>query len=524
MNRIIASILMCAAALRGGEMFAQTLETRPASATAAAVAPHGPAHAPNANAAYQQLRNISLGDESVAVHELVLKRDAGIFTLHSGSISFLPPVNGKITGAVFSGAGTFVMVPPIASERRNLSVLTGTPSITEEFADVVFRFTDDTYSEIKKSGSGSHGSINGRSQTQLATVKDAVRRKLHKNLDSRILQDVLSAQPGGLFAAFINGRKYGSKLVYWIDPHGVDFERLQPEEVALFTYDENQFGVWAGFHYSPEYARPGGTVGAEDNGTFSILTQDLDTQIEKSGKLNGNAITTVEARTAGVAVLPLNLFPTLRVQSVSTAAGDQLDFIQENKEQDPDFAVVLPHPLNKGEKYVFRSIYSGKDAVENAGGGNYFPVAREDWYPSLGFGHYSDYRMTFRIPKSLQMVATGAPGKSITEGDENISEWTGEAPMAVAGFNFGKFKRSDAQAGPYKISSYANENPPDMLQGLSGAMANVAALGTLNTTGMMQKPLAEAQVAMQLYTDYFGPSSYKRISMTEQTACGFGQS
>ena len=518
MHRFSSAVLLfCSVAVMGGGVSAQTLAARPAETAAA---PQGAAHSPNANATYQQLRNITLGDESVAVHELVLQRDAGIFKFHSGSISFLPPVNGKVTGAVFNGEGTFTLVPPVDNEKHNLSILTGGPGMTEEFGDGVFRFTDATYAEIKKTGSASHGSINGRAQAQLSAAKDALRHKLHENLDGRILQDVLSPEPGGLFVALINGRKYGSKLAYWIDPHGVDVGSLQPEEVALLNYDENKFGIWAGFHFSPEYARPGGTVGSEDNSSFSIASQDLDTQIEKSGKLNGNAVTTVVARSKGVTVLPLMLFRTLRAQSVSNAQGEQLDFIQENKDQDPDFSVVLPKPLQVGEKYVIRTIYSGKDAVQNEGGGNYFPVAREDWYPSLPFGHYAIYHMIFRIPKNLQMVATGVPGKSVTEGDQNISEWNSEAPMAVAGFNFGKFRRSDAQSGAYQIAAYANENPPDFLQGLVG----VGALGTMNTTGMMKKPLAEAQIAMQLYTDYFGPSSYKRISMTQQTACTFGQS
>ena len=41
---------------------------------------------------------------------------------------------------------------------------------------------------------------------------------------------------------------------------------------------------------------------------------------------------------------------------------------------------------------------------------------------------------------------------------------------------------------------------------------------------MMKKVLAEGQVSVQLYTDYFGPTPYKRVAMTQQTACNFGQS
>jgi len=46
----------------------------------------------------------------------------------------------------------------------------------------------------------------------------------------------------------------------------------------------------------------------------------------------------------------------------------------------------------------------------------------------------------------------------------------------------------------------------------------------MNTTGLNKKALAEGQLAFQLYTDYFGPSSFKHLQLTQQTACNFGQS
>jgi hypothetical protein len=52
---------------------------------------------PNSDPTYQQLRNISLGTESIAVESVDLKRDAATFHLKSGTVCFVPPVNGKVT-------------------------------------------------------------------------------------------------------------------------------------------------------------------------------------------------------------------------------------------------------------------------------------------------------------------------------------------------------------------------------------------------------------------------------------------
>src|ERR1700730_14421700 len=106
---------------------------------------------PNSDPTYQALRNVILGAESVSVSNLDLKRDAGTFHLRSGTVCFLAPVQGKVTGAVFAGDGNFVLTPP-ASEMGMLKLLTKENEFSENFSHLVLRFTDSTYDEIKKAG------------------------------------------------------------------------------------------------------------------------------------------------------------------------------------------------------------------------------------------------------------------------------------------------------------------------------------------------------------------------------------
>ena len=83
-----------------------------------------PPAGPNSDPTYQQLRNLTLSGEAVSVNNFVLKRDAGTFHLHSGTVCFVTPVQGKVTGAVFTGDGNFVLDPPLESERQSLKLLT----------------------------------------------------------------------------------------------------------------------------------------------------------------------------------------------------------------------------------------------------------------------------------------------------------------------------------------------------------------------------------------------------------------
>ena len=66
-----------------------------------------PAQRPaNSSPFYQQLRGLLPGGEVIQVKQCELRRDAAVFTLRQGSVTFYGEVNGKVTGAVFEGTGT----------------------------------------------------------------------------------------------------------------------------------------------------------------------------------------------------------------------------------------------------------------------------------------------------------------------------------------------------------------------------------------------------------------------------------
>ena len=56
--------------------------------------------------------------------------------------------------------------------------------------------------------------------------------------------------------------------------------------------------------------------------------------------------------------------------------------------------MVLAHPLKKDESVSIKMTYSGKEVVNNEGNENYYPVARENWYPNVaqGLGNYALYK------------------------------------------------------------------------------------------------------------------------------------
>src|SRR5437867_5706511 len=165
---------------------------------------------PNSDPTYQQLRNLSLGSEAVSVNNVNLRRDAATFHLRSGTICFVAPVAGKVTGAVFVGDGNLVLDPRLPSEIASLKMLTRESEFSENFSQAVFRFTDSTYDEIKKVGGTASGACDaGLLHDSQSTMRH--NQILKWNLEARLLQDVLSTEPGGFFLASFTARNTAAK-------------------------------------------------------------------------------------------------------------------------------------------------------------------------------------------------------------------------------------------------------------------------------------------------------------------------
>ncbi len=477
-----------------------------------------PARTANANGLYQALRMRTVNGPAFTVKNLSLKRDAGVFTFSDGTIYLYGEVGGMVTGAVFLGNGTLHVEPPSAMERKQLKIVMKTEVLDQPFTSAVFEFTDGTAAELKK-GAMANAAASGNAVAQAQEAQTLFRKNLKHDLEARLLEDVVRPGGGGFFLADMKGPVFSKRLIYVVDPHGAI--GVAPEEVGLLTSSDDGYDVTLGFR-SEELRKAARTSGTD---MFRIPQQTIDVTIEKNGKMAGTVVSAVTAAENGVQVVPLMLAPTLRVSGVWGPGGEALDYVQEDKDRDADFAVVLQKPLKAGETIQITTAYAGKDVVLDMGSGNYYLVARESWYPNVGgsLGNYAYYHMTFHTPKYVQVVATGDRVTEKEEGSQKISVWQTLTPIAVAGFNMGQFKSDQSERNKdVQVVSYANTQLADHFSGLSDRPG--MALGTLSTTGMLKVATSEGDAAVQIYTDFFGPLPYDHVSLTQQTACNYGQS
>lgn len=498
---------------------------------------------PNSDPVYQALRLQARNDQDFAgdyatVNHLVLNRDAAKFTLKSGEVYFLPPVEGRVTGAVFIGDGELNLTPPVDHEKRSLQIFTGEPSITEQFSSLVLRFTDQTADEIKKSPNAKMGTGGTQASSARGKYRDnqeLLRKRLRDNVDIRTLLDLYAPNLPGYFSAFIDGRRF-SKLVFLFDPLGIP--QVSPEEVALFSYGETDGGFWTAFHRSEEYQK-GTASSSEDRRVIDMTHHQIDASI-KGTRIFAKDTITFKALVPGARVLSLNLYRTLRVSQVEDEQGNNLHFIQENKNEDADFGVVLNKPMEQGKSYKITVHYDGVDVLRDSGGGNFILIARTSWYPNNAgtqFGDRAIFDMTFRYPKGVTFVGTGAKAApDETQGDQAISRWTsGTTELAVAGFNYGRFKKKELadKVTGYTIEFFANEHVPDELRAVQlasegtssfeGGSETTSTLGSISTTKIADAAIADTQNATRIFTSFFGKLAYTRIAMSQQPAGNFGQ-
>jgi hypothetical protein len=489
-----------------------------AQSPAPVIEPNGPARPANADGAYRALRSDLPSGDGVQVKDFTLARQGGVFHLIQGSVYFYGPVNGRITGAVFLGSGHFDLTLEDASERRSLALLNKSGVMAQDFSSLVMRFTDGTSEEIRKASAGSAGPASNQAISAASELAKGMRERLHENLELRLLEDVLmeasAAKDNSYFLASfrMGGMFTGHNVLFVVDPEA------SPDEVDLSTWDDEGSQTWAG--YRMDGAK-------EDHGVpVHVTAERLDVQFEKSGTMHNSAETTLKIRRGGLRVVQLNLFPTLRVSGVYDETGAPLDFVQENKNYDPQFAVLLAKATRAGETLRILTKYGGPEAVIHDGDGMYLlnPGAREEWYPAgrEALGGFADFNMTFHVPKNLQIVATGKEmSRSPEPGGGQKIVWETQFPIPVAGFNLGDFKTFEAKTPQgFDVKAYANVELPDSVK----PIVDRVDMGTMTTTSMLQDEVSQGNAAIQIYSDFFGKLPYDHIALTEQSACNFGQS
>jgi aminopeptidase N len=109
--------------------------------------------------------------------------------------------------------------------------------------------------------------------------------------------------------------------------------------------------------------------------------------------------------------------------------------------------------------------------------------------------------------------------------------WKTETPLPVVGFSLGDFKTKETKigtplGGELTIDAYANTQPPSFMEAVAQQVDNSGegSVGSLSTLPMLASELSQGEMAVKIYTNYFGALPFPHIALTQQSACNYGQS
>jgi hypothetical protein len=311
-----------------------------------------------------QLSKIRLDKKQIyTIRDVTLRRDVLSIAFNRGTIAFLEPVKGKVTGAVFIGSGEIVAIPPDAVEKQQIFKFTNTPILNEPFQTALLRFTDNTFEDLKREIAEHAQEDPSPEDIAQFAPWDAALATRSASLNIRILTDLLESQNTPFFLAELNGERTG-----WFN---TVFDLRSTEEVSIFQLRDTAAGflgdVWASFNQRSE-ARNLEAVAHEYKSPVDILSYDIDGTTGPDKKIDAKVIMRIKARTVGARVLTFDLAPALRIASISADKDEAVPFYQFPNAS--NFSVVLERVLKSGEELTLKINYSG-----NADGDNF-------WYPS----------------------------------------------------------------------------------------------------------------------------------------------
>ena len=429
----------------------------------------------NSDPFYRQLRDLGLG-QSYRFDNYTLSIDTATFQFSKGTLTVLNPVDGIETGAIFVGEGRFNLKPVLTPDRRELERRIGSPEVNEDFVEIVFRFTRD---EWPKFSAGLHEQTGTPAEATLVLNKwrERMRQRRERpegfsqgllqgdtmdNVDADILAAVYNPQHPLFINAYIRGAKH-KDLRYFVRTRVGALPQLDsPEEIALVNYDPQGMddGVWYLAHFKSEYLDHSARSD-EDRCMFATRSYKIETVIAKNQHFFSSATITFEPLLSKERVLKFGLLPTLRVSKVTDQQGRPLHWIQENRKEDGSFYALLAEAPEVGKQYSITIEYSGDKVLEEAGDGSFYVGARSSWYPNLnGFGEHALYDLTFKVPHKYKVVSVGQLQNETTESDFAVSRWVTPHPVAVAGFNYGDYKKME-MPGIKTVCQYSKGLPAD---------------------------------------------------------------
>ena len=463
-----------------------------------------------------------------------LRRGDAVLSFEEGTLTFFSPLDGQITGVVFSGRGHVLAAPREPIEKQQMGRFLGAPVLDQEFINGYFRFTDDTAGELLRQFRAAN--LVAQTDASIGTQWDSAVARLNPSYTLRILFDWLSPNPKRCFYAGLEGAATGQFDVVLDAQRDEQFLLGQVHKADGKTF----YDVWTSHRVPDSPVLPV---------AFRALHYSIEASISSNNSLDATASVRLRAETGTERVLAFQLSRALTIDSVSGEHDEPLAYfqnegmnLQERSARGNDYLhVVLPQTPAGHQEFTLHFHYRG-NVIQDAGNGVLFVGARESWYPHLGdSAEFSSYDFLLRWPRKLRLIATGSKLEEHEEGEFRVGHWKTEKPMSVAGFNLGEYASASVASGAHSIDVYANRQlEEDLRKRLSIQDADALSLpsgrfGSASTGHSVVSPAPspspadalkqlgkEIDSSIRFYETFSGPFPFHNLSVS-QIPGTFGQ-
>lgn len=527
---------VCATEIRatGRAVWRQALQLVPILILLAPAAPSTLLAADDAEpgALLEKLNNLTVDPSQVYfIRDARVTRDRATIYFNRGFIGLLAPVDGVVTGAVFTGDGEVLVMPPDVADRESLAYFTSSAVLEERFSSAYLRFTDGTARELL-SKTQAPDPESAEQPASLVPVWNDLALRLDSGESLRILQDLLSDRRPEYFSADVEGVRLGAFAV------GVDERRpeavlgLAPSEKTGTSYTDVWFSFSSQNQALPENAwQPG----------FQVRSYRIETHIGRDKSLEGRAELELESRVPD-RFLAFELSGRLEVSAVRDESGSKIPAFQGALAQSPRphersdwVAVVLPKAHPRGERFKLSFAYHGS-VIADVGNGVLYVGAHSNWYPNTGPSLGASYDLTFDCPDNLTLVATGRlVDESSSEGIHH-SHWVSDGVFPVVGFNLGPYDVRTRNLGKVQVQVYATGEAEAALEARYRQLQIEAEReqadlnhrppspteSWLSPSALIDRVADNAAQTVRYFQTLFGPFPYPRLSLA-QIPGNFGQ-
>ena len=488
-------------------------------------------------ALYARVRSVGLDARRVyRVRGASIDRPNLHLDFDNGTLAFTEDICGRVTGALFEGEGEILLRPPNRVERESLALFTGMAILEEQFSSGYLRFNDDTTARLQPflspATDGSEFVKRWSERSRSLAEYDALRLLLDF---SHFLPTSGATEPTQKFPALLHAHLFGRKLggfeVFWDAAVAEPLWAGQPRLKDGIPF----FDVWTSF--TPGAAGGIGRSTGPPPGDVTITNFRIRASVQPPSMLRASTEVDILVRKGGKRTLLFELSRYLKVDSVQES-GRPLDFIQNQALEGTELrrkgndlvAVVFPAQLESGQELKLLFSYAG-EVLSEAGTGLLYVGERGTWYPNFGLNP-AQFDLEFHYPLNWTLVATGKPVPPADASQvpgQQISHWVSERPIAMAGFNLGKYLRGEAKSGSVLVQAYGTmgversfpKAPADVIQLQPGFPGPVRQAPILlvppppSPARHVQAVADKAAQAISSFSQWFGPYPFGSFALTQ---------